>query len=158
MFFFFFKQKTAYELRISDWSSDVCSSDLCRRPAGGPGELRHVPQAGGGETEPEAAAEGKTGADAQAKGDAWPGGKILSPLRHPRPARPALLHRLRLPLAGPITMSPARMRFRGAAEPPPEGRRSPWQTGWRKPPWPNPRNISPTGCATRTRWNCSRRP
>src|SRR3546814_3721577 len=30
-FFFFFKQKTAYEMRISDWSSDVCSSDL-RRP------------------------------------------------------------------------------------------------------------------------------
>src|SRR3546814_7607468 len=28
--FFFFKQKTAYELRISDWSSDVCSSDLIR--------------------------------------------------------------------------------------------------------------------------------
>src|SRR3546814_4755706 len=28
VFFFFFKQKTAYELRISDWSSDVCSSDL----------------------------------------------------------------------------------------------------------------------------------
>src|SRR3546814_3916933 len=28
LFFFFFKQKTAYELRISDWSSDVCSSDL----------------------------------------------------------------------------------------------------------------------------------
>src|SRR3546814_11185563 len=29
MCFFFFKQKTAYEMRISDWSSDVCSSDLC---------------------------------------------------------------------------------------------------------------------------------
>src|SRR3546814_4111460 len=30
---FFFKQKTAYEMRISDWSSDVCSSDLgCARP------------------------------------------------------------------------------------------------------------------------------
>src|SRR3546814_15095293 len=29
-FFFFFKQKTAYEMRISDWSSDVCSSDLFR--------------------------------------------------------------------------------------------------------------------------------
>src|SRR3546814_4136846 len=29
-FFFFFKQKTAYEMRISDWSSDVCSSDLLR--------------------------------------------------------------------------------------------------------------------------------
>src|SRR3546814_4712584 len=46
---FFFKQKTAYEMRISDWSSDVCSSDLscatqrrlrsppppCPRPVGG---------------------------------------------------------------------------------------------------------------------------
>src|SRR3546814_13695367 len=31
--FFFFKQKTAYEMRISDWSSDVCSSDLLRRLA-----------------------------------------------------------------------------------------------------------------------------
>src|SRR3546814_6180683 len=30
-FFFFFKQKTAYEMRISDWSSDVCSSDLALR-------------------------------------------------------------------------------------------------------------------------------
>src|SRR3546814_3293375 len=29
--FFFFKQKTAYEMRISDWSSDVCSSDLMDR-------------------------------------------------------------------------------------------------------------------------------
>src|SRR3546814_2968522 len=31
VFFFFFKHKTAYEMRISDWSSDVCSSDLKRR-------------------------------------------------------------------------------------------------------------------------------
>src|SRR3546814_979205 len=30
IFFFFFKQKTAYDMRISDWSSDVCSSDLPR--------------------------------------------------------------------------------------------------------------------------------
>src|SRR3546814_11353574 len=30
--FFFFKQKTAYEMRISDWSSDVCSSDLGELP------------------------------------------------------------------------------------------------------------------------------
>src|SRR3546814_7121450 len=29
-FVFFFKQKTAYEMRISDWSSDVCSSDLSK--------------------------------------------------------------------------------------------------------------------------------
>src|SRR3546814_4515923 len=34
--FFFFKQKTAYEMRISDWSSDVCSSDLLDAP------LRHL--------------------------------------------------------------------------------------------------------------------
>src|SRR3546814_5325672 len=31
LLFFFFKQKTAYEMRISDWSSDVCSSDLTKR-------------------------------------------------------------------------------------------------------------------------------
>src|SRR3546814_18995935 len=41
MIFFFFKQKTAYEMRISDWSSDVCSSDLTadtdhNRADGGP--------------------------------------------------------------------------------------------------------------------------
>src|SRR3546814_8282129 len=41
--FFFYKQKTAYEMRISDWSSDVCSFDLerpgdVRTPAGG---VRH---------------------------------------------------------------------------------------------------------------------
>src|SRR3546814_11109216 len=33
LFVFFFKKKTAYEMRISDWSSDVCSSDLVRRDA-----------------------------------------------------------------------------------------------------------------------------
>src|SRR3546814_2283567 len=33
LLFFFFKQKTAYEMRISDWSSDVCSSDLYRAQA-----------------------------------------------------------------------------------------------------------------------------
>src|SRR3546814_1853055 len=33
--FFFFMQKTAYEVRISDWSSDVCSSDLPARPRRG---------------------------------------------------------------------------------------------------------------------------
>src|SRR3546814_9484133 len=34
-YFFFFKQKTAYEMRISDWSSDVCSSDLQGLPERG---------------------------------------------------------------------------------------------------------------------------
>src|SRR3546814_12270737 len=33
MWIFFFKQKTAYEMRISDWSSDVCSSDLSAEPS-----------------------------------------------------------------------------------------------------------------------------
>src|SRR3546814_6054123 len=42
MLFFFFKQKTAYEMRISDWSSDVCSSDLRRRSS---------PERGGGPCE-----------------------------------------------------------------------------------------------------------
>src|SRR3546814_9632311 len=41
--FFFFKQKTAYEMRISDWSSDVCSSDLwCSVWQFGKLELSHV--------------------------------------------------------------------------------------------------------------------
>src|SRR3546814_17886976 len=40
--FFFFKQKTAYEMRISDWSSDVCSSDL-RRQFDRVGRLLHNP-------------------------------------------------------------------------------------------------------------------
>src|SRR3546814_1056057 len=35
IFVFFFKQKTAYEMRISDWSSDVCSSDLAKHDCGG---------------------------------------------------------------------------------------------------------------------------
>src|SRR3546814_3695513 len=53
-YFFFFKQKTAYEMRISDWSSDVCSSDLVS-PAGsdtlkGLDNLLHV---NGGGTLPE---------------------------------------------------------------------------------------------------------
>src|SRR3546814_4303921 len=63
-FVFFFKQKTAYEMRISDWSSDVCYSDLdgregdtvledlFRRPGiGRPGMGRGGGQQGGGEGE-----------------------------------------------------------------------------------------------------------
>src|SRR3546814_3140324 len=40
MFVFFFKQKTAYEMRISDWSSDVCSSDLWKASLRHPALLR----------------------------------------------------------------------------------------------------------------------
>src|SRR3546814_10066388 len=39
---FFFKQKTAYELRISDWSSDVCSSDLMVEDVLDPAAADHV--------------------------------------------------------------------------------------------------------------------
>src|SRR3546814_1683650 len=46
---FFFKQKTAYDMRISDWSSDVCSSDLFGRASGG--GKRNPPQGGGGTAE-----------------------------------------------------------------------------------------------------------
>src|SRR3546814_4140201 len=43
IFIFFFRQKTAYELRISDWSSDVCSSDLIFAVEVGAGDVRaHV--------------------------------------------------------------------------------------------------------------------
>src|SRR3546814_1194679 len=54
---FFFKQKTAYEMRISDWSSDVCSSDLHARI----GVIRH-----------QHAAVQKTGLSKMAAGDAGP--------------------------------------------------------------------------------------
>src|SRR3546814_7766798 len=52
-FVFFFKQKTAYEMRISDWSADVCSSDLPAdaddERAGGGGLIgHHVPSRGHG--------------------------------------------------------------------------------------------------------------
>src|SRR3546814_7933992 len=41
-FFFFFKQKTAYEMRISDWMSDVCSSDLEDRLERADAATRHA--------------------------------------------------------------------------------------------------------------------
>src|SRR3546814_8551659 len=41
-FLFFFKQKTAYEMRISDWSSDVCSSDLLTDLNGQHGLLKEL--------------------------------------------------------------------------------------------------------------------
>src|SRR3546814_6579583 len=46
-FFFFFKQKTAYEMRISDWSSDVCSSDLVSVPFRAYSRREPEPRAGG---------------------------------------------------------------------------------------------------------------
>src|SRR3546814_3459113 len=51
---FFFKQKTAYEMRISDWSSDVCSSDLTGLPISTEGSSR------GSRVRPQARATAKT--------------------------------------------------------------------------------------------------
>src|SRR3546814_10789072 len=46
LLFFFFKQKTAYEMRISDWSSDVCSSDLHPDLPGAGGKVHSAAYAG----------------------------------------------------------------------------------------------------------------
>src|SRR3546814_3452918 len=69
IFFFFFKQKTAYEMRISDWSSDVCSSDLearvsrrpCARPGGGGDAVREVSAGAGRPAGPPACQAGSQG-------------------------------------------------------------------------------------------------
>src|SRR3546814_6220335 len=50
--FFFFKQKTAYEMRISDWSSDVCSSDLHGKINGGRLIILGLGRLGGGALTP----------------------------------------------------------------------------------------------------------
>src|SRR3546814_9739124 len=81
--FFFFKQKTAYEMRISDWSSDVCSSDLrdlhfprhlARGGAEGVGGLhqlgRHATDAEVGEPDDRRQREDDSGDDAEHHADA----------------------------------------------------------------------------------------
>src|SRR3546814_1570812 len=50
LFFFCFKQKTAYEMRISDWSSDVCSSDLSKAIGWGVDGLILLTAGAGGHT------------------------------------------------------------------------------------------------------------
>src|SRR3546814_2947977 len=99
---FFFKQKTAYELRISDWSSDVCSSDLVGRGAAhGQDQQGAVPAAlarRAGTPDPAPVHRRYAGTD-----DRRPA--------HPRPAAPAppwhRLHRRRLSpaLAGQLARS-----------------------------------------------------
>src|SRR3546814_5456860 len=83
-YFVFFKQKTAYEMRISDWSSDVCSSDLPGRAA-----LR----------DPPAARSGARGADHRA-GGLGPGCRASAgadPPRRETVQHPADAVELRLP-------------------------------------------------------------
>src|SRR3546814_16975310 len=96
--FFFFKQKTAYEMRISDWSSDVCSSDLRSRPArrgsgGQPG------QGADGAARPGAADIGRAGAQ--------------PPLVQPHP--PAVGPRGRRGAARPGAVQPGPCHCRGDA-------------------------------------------
>src|SRR3546814_49219 len=85
-YFFFFKQKTAYEMRISDWSSDVCSSDLVPLRKGrrgtvlaGPRLLStvHFLEAGeaGGEVGDEVVAMLQPGMDAQGRAGRVPAGR-----------------------------------------------------------------------------------
>src|SRR3546814_11830226 len=67
--FFFFKQKTAYEMRSSDWSSDVCSSDLAEAlPQRDPLAIedacqRHDEDRRGGTDEPDVGGRGGVGGD-----------------------------------------------------------------------------------------------
>src|SRR3546814_6392181 len=94
-FFFFFKQKTAYEMRISDWSSDVCSSDLLfskRKRAG----RRQVPlSAGSGRR------AGRLDAFGLADHDEGQRLRVEQPLRH----APRILRRHRLDQrAAPVAM------------------------------------------------------
>src|SRR3546814_7859368 len=78
MFFFFFKQKTAYEMRISDWSSDVCSSDL-RGASARRARAAHLLSA-----DLERAAEGD--GDLSLRARARPGGGERTFIRAGRPA------------------------------------------------------------------------
>src|SRR3546814_937567 len=68
VFFFFFKQKTAYEMRISDWSSDVCSSDLSH----GQRRRRHAAGDHGPQTQKAADAAGGHGQWYQGGGEGNP--------------------------------------------------------------------------------------
>src|SRR3546814_7271218 len=82
MVFFFFKQKTAYEMRISDWSSDVCSSDLHRRLALRFRPDRQVEAVGGAggvvdRADQPAVGQIARGGDIVADGDAEAGGAHL---------------------------------------------------------------------------------
>src|SRR3546814_1983617 len=64
LLFFFFKQKTAYEMRISDWSSDVCSSDLPAPPCSTPGRDERLSRGGQRSHRPPAGRPGGRASDA----------------------------------------------------------------------------------------------
>src|SRR3546814_4210621 len=78
MFLFFFKQKTAYEMRISDWSSDVCSSDLAAStvtpttPAPSASTARASPSTAWPPCIPARTSRGRAGPTRAAASGAWP--------------------------------------------------------------------------------------
>src|SRR3546814_7527696 len=94
--FFFFKQKTAYELRISDWSSDVCSSDL--------GAISSPMESSGGF---EITANEEYPGPAQVEAGAAPSG-VFTPSCSGSGKSPRV--RMRYPLKSVIGMSPQRAR------------------------------------------------
>src|SRR3546814_2880355 len=67
---FFFKQKTAYEMRISDWSADVCSSDLLERAERVPQLRFHLLGLRREEFEADADVAGKVGEERRRRGAA----------------------------------------------------------------------------------------
>src|SRR3546814_2793707 len=90
--FFFFKQKTAYEMRISDWSSDVCSSDLGAANRQGDVIVDHQIGEEHQVSVPVSDAEGAFLAEAadQIRVDAFDAGfALFAPARHPFGDRPA---------------------------------------------------------------------
>src|SRR3546814_5310838 len=90
LFFFFFKQKTAYEMRISDWSSDVCSSDLTDRRY----DDDHVGGRGGGELcLPEAASAHSESRRQPSCGNDLQLQRLRFERRHPDRRRPRLVAR-----------------------------------------------------------------
>src|SRR3546814_16175479 len=128
-FFFFFKQKTAYEMRISDWSSDVCSSDLRG------GRVRHhrvvLGERGG---DPRLAPARRTCRHARARSRAlvWPfrdpGGEGRARLRLGRRRRPSRRLMLFLPPRSPswpVAAAPARTPVPGTPPPAPRPRTPP---------------------------------
>src|SRR3546814_20776141 len=126
MFFFFFKQKTAYEMRISDWSSDVCSSDLEQLAALAPSSALRAPSpASGRRAVWTMSAGGRTASRAAAR----PTGILTQPLNAPEESPPdgSLVHGGRPVPAGHHPDGPAHFPARhGRAPAPTANRNSDW--------------------------------
>src|SRR3546814_3429898 len=105
LFFFFSKQKTAYEMRISDWSSDVCSSDL---EALGPLAIEAAPAEGRCRKDRiKIGFERGNGSDRQSIGnDAIAlGAELIGPGRLGAAERDEVIHRPLPPVRGAINIS-----------------------------------------------------